>query len=153
MEKVTSLNWKKMLEILGRLDFFKSFSSYEKRKTIDLKTQFLIFQDGEKLVEEGSKDRAFYIIIEGDVNITKGNNGQVIASLHAGDFFGEVAFLTDTTRTANVIADGMAIVFKVDRELFECLESDTREKFKDNIIKKLVSRIEEMNNMFLKINP
>lgn len=152
MEKVTSLNWKKMLEILGRLDFFRSFSSYEKRKTIDLKTQFLIFQDGEKLVKEGSKCRAFYIIIDGDVNITKGKDNTAIASLHAGDFFGEVAFLTGTSRTANVLADGRVIVFKVDKELFEGLESDTREKFKDNIITKLVSRIEDMNNMFLKIN-
>jgi CRP-like cAMP-binding protein len=37
----------------------------------------------------------------------------------AGDIFGEMAFLTDTRRTANVIARDSVIALKLDRVLFE----------------------------------
>ena len=72
MEVIRNLDWNKMLEILNRLEFFKHFSSYEKRKTIDMKTQFLIFNENEFLVKEGSSENAFYIIVEGEVRVIKG---------------------------------------------------------------------------------
>ena len=93
MEVVRNLDWNKMLEILNRLDFFKQFSSYEKRKTIDMKSQFLIFRENEYLVKENSTENAFYIIVDGEVRVVKGKKEIELATLTVGDFFGEFAFL------------------------------------------------------------
>lgn len=149
MEVVRNLDWNKMLEILNRLEFFKQFSSYEKRKTIDIKTQFLVFQENEYLVKENSSENAFYIIVEGVVKVVKGEEEVEIAKLKEGDFFGEFAFLTNTERTASVVSDGLVIVFKIDKELFDQLEPETREKFKDYIIKRLVERMDDLNDLII----
>ena len=149
MEVVRNLDWNKMLEILNRLEFFKQFSSYEKRKTIDMKTQFLVFQENEYLVKENSSENAFYIIVEGEVKVVKGEEEVEIANLKEGDFFGEFAFLTNTERTASVVSDGLVIVFKIDKELFDQLEPETREKFKDYIIKRLVERMDDLNDLII----
>ena len=150
MEVVRNLDWNKMLEILNRLDFFKHFSSYEKRKTIDMKTQFLIFRKDEYLVKENSTENAFYIIVEGEVRVVKGKKEIELAKLLVGDFFGEHAFLTNTERTASIVANNLVIVFKIDKDLFEHLESETREKFKDYIIKRLVERLDDLNEVIVK---
>ena len=149
MEVVRNLNWKKMLEILNRLDFFKHFSSYEKRKTIDIKTQFLVYQEKEFLVKEGSSENAFYIIVDGEVLVVKGEKEIELEKFGPGDFFGEIAFLTNTKRTASIVANSLVIVFKIDKELFEHLESETREKFKDYIIKRLVNRLDNLNDLII----
>ena len=136
-----------MLEILNRLEFFKHFSSYEKRKTIDMKTQFLVYQENEFLVKEGSSENAFYIIVEGEVRVVKGEEEIELEKFGAGDFFGEIAFLTNTKRTASIVANNLVIVFKIDKELFDHLESETREKFKDYIIKRLLKRLDSLNDL------
>jgi len=151
MEVIRNLDWNKMLEILNRLEFFKQFSSYEKRKTIDMKTQFLVFRKDEYLVKENSTENAFYIIVEGEVNVVKGKDEIELAKLKEGDFFGEFEFLTNTERTASIKANGLVIVFKIDKDLFEHLESETREKFKDYIIKRLAERMNDLNDMIIKL--
>lgn len=150
MEVIRNLDWNKMLEILNRLDFFKQFSSYEKRKTINMKTQFLVFREDEYLVKENSSENAFYIIVEGDVKVVKGEDEIEIATLSEGDFFGEFAFLTNTEITASFISAGLVIVFKIDKDLFDELEPQTREKFKDYIIKRLVERMDDLNDLIIK---
>ena len=101
-------------------------------------------------MKENSSENAFYIIVEGDVKVVKGEDEIEIAKLREGDFFGEFAFLTNTERTASIIAEGLVIVFKIDKELFDDLEPETREKFKDYIIKRLVERMDDLNDLIIK---
>ena len=115
-----------------------------------MKTQFLIFKENEFLVKEGSSENAFYIIVEGEVRVVKGKKEIVLAKFGPGDFFGEIAFLTNTDRTASIIANNLVIVFKIDQDLFEHLESETREKFKDYIIKRLAERLDNLNDIIVK---
>ena len=76
----------------------------------------------------------------------------MLAVLRAGDIFGEMAFLTETRRTANVIAKDAVIALKLDKVLFEQLSAKIREKFKDKIIKKLVKRLETANRELTRLN-
>jgi voltage-gated potassium channel len=55
---------------------------------------------GVKLVGEGATGHSFFLLSEGEVTVTAG--GDAIATLEAGDYFGEVALLGELRRTATV---------------------------------------------------
>ena len=56
--------------------------------------------EGVKLVGEGTTGHSFFVIRDGEVSVTAG--GDEIATLGAGDFFGELALLATGRRTATV---------------------------------------------------
>ena len=56
--------------------------------------------DDVKLIGEGAPGYTFFVLAQGSAAVT--TNGEQIASLEAGDFFGEVAILGDGHRTATV---------------------------------------------------
>jgi HD-like signal output (HDOD) protein len=113
---------------------------------------FRVYRPGEMLIRQGSSDQSLFIILAGTVSITEGTGETIFAVLRAGDIFGEMAFLTDTRRTANVIARDAVIALKLDRVLFERLSPEIREKFKDKIIEKLVTRLDTANKELVRIN-
>ena len=57
---------------------------------------------GEKLVQEGQGGVGFYLILEGKAEVIK--DGQKLAELGTGNFFGELAVIDGQTRTADVVA-------------------------------------------------
>jgi CRP-like cAMP-binding protein len=58
--------------------------------------------EGEELLKEGRLAHEFFVIEDGAVEVR--HDGERIAELGAGDFFGEIALLEGGTRTATVIA-------------------------------------------------
>jgi CRP-like cAMP-binding protein len=58
------------------------------------------FPAGHNIVEEGEKDKTFYLLINGEVEVSKGKKS--IARLKQGDFFGEIALIANVPRTASV---------------------------------------------------
>jgi CRP/FNR family cyclic AMP-dependent transcriptional regulator len=58
------------------------------------------YAKGEQIVGEGEQAVAFYVIVKGKVEITKG--GEVLNTLQAGDGFGEMALLDGFPRVASV---------------------------------------------------
>lgn len=64
----------------------------------------LTFQAGETIIEEGdNRSIGFYVLGSGSAEVSK--DGAVIASYGPGDYFGEIALLSDdTARTATVTA-------------------------------------------------
>lgn len=79
----------------------------------------------ETLVEQGAPGDAFYVIRSGRAEVS--SNGQVLRQLGPGDFFGEIALLEDSPRTASVRAVTPMRVFRLDREGFTGL---VREAFR-----------------------
>ncbi len=57
---------------------------------------------GEKLITQGSRNHAFNIIIEGEAEVQI--DGQVVKTLGAGDFFGEISMMDRGAATATVVA-------------------------------------------------
>ena len=78
-----------------------------------------ILAEDEVLVADGHEQRYLYMVVSGEVAITKvGDNGktQQIASLGLGAAFGEMAFLSGGVASANVQAVGEVILWRLDHE-------------------------------------
>jgi CRP-like cAMP-binding protein len=57
---------------------------------------------GKVMAEEGDRGREFFVLLEGEADVTKGDRS--INRLGKGDFFGEIALVTRMPRTASVTA-------------------------------------------------
>lgn len=57
---------------------------------------------GKVLAREGARGREFFVILEGGAQVRK--RSRILRSLGPGDFFGEIALLSDLPRTATVAA-------------------------------------------------
>jgi CRP/FNR family transcriptional regulator, cyclic AMP receptor protein len=58
--------------------------------------------EGKELTREGAPGREFFVIIDGTADVLR--NGGKVNSLKAGDFFGEIALVHRSPRTATVKA-------------------------------------------------
>ena len=64
------------------------------------------FDVGDVIFEEGSTGRDLYVVLDGHVEIAKVNGSQktVIVTLGKGEFFGEMAVIDGSSRSATAIA-------------------------------------------------
>ena len=60
------------------------------------------YRAGETLTEEGRGGAGFFVIEEGEADVDVG--GEQRGSVGPGDYFGEIALLTDSPRTATLTA-------------------------------------------------
>ena len=82
------------------------------------------FDKGETVVREGEKGDTFYLIRSGSVDVFtrgmgKGDEQVSLGTMHEGDFFGEVALLTDKPRTATVVARDKVELMELSRANFD----------------------------------
>ncbi len=103
-------------DFLKDVKVLSSLTDHERSKLADaLSTE--IYHKGDKIVTEGATGENFYFIESGTCTVSKRNEG-VIAKLHKGDYFGEVALLKDLPRQATVEADDTVIVATLDKSGF-----------------------------------
>jgi CRP-like cAMP-binding protein len=89
------------VEALKRAPLFEGLSNKELRE-LARATEDLKIEAGTVLCKEGSLGREFFVIVDGIAEVTKA--GKRLATRQAGEFFGEIALITTTKRTATVTA-------------------------------------------------
>src|SRR3989441_683392 len=74
-----------------------------------------IFGRGEPVIEEGSPGDSMFMLLRGAANVFVSKNGSTIqvATLNAGDCFGEMSLLTGEPRSATVRADADCYVMEI----------------------------------------
>jgi NADH:quinone reductase (non-electrogenic) len=81
------------------------------------------FEPGDIIFHQGDLGDSVYVIEQGDCDVLKEDNGAVktLATLHAGDYFGEMALLSDKTRNATIQARTAMEVLLIPKRDFDTL--------------------------------
>jgi CheY-like chemotaxis protein len=74
---------------------------------------------GSFLFKEGDKGDSLFVVIAGQIDITKSQNGtsQVLVSMEAGDCFGEMAIIDSEPRMADAVAASDATVLEINQSV------------------------------------
>jgi cAMP-dependent protein kinase regulator len=81
-----------------------------------------VFQRGELILEQGQPGSSMFAIVEGSVEVVKtlkSGRRRTVALLGEGDFFGEMALLSDMPRLASIRAFERTAVLELSRERLE----------------------------------
>lgn len=103
-------------------------------------------RDGTVLFKEGQVGDRMFIIQDGYVTISKTIDGRehTLAELGKGDFFGEMAIVSNTPRSATATARGTLAVLAFDRAGFEAMIGKNT-KIAMSVIDKLSRRLQNAN--------
>uniref|UniRef100_A0A8B9YRZ1 cAMP-dependent protein kinase type II-alpha regulatory subunit n=1 Tax=Bos mutus grunniens TaxID=30521 RepID=A0A8B9YRZ1_BOSMU len=134
---------RKMFEsFIESVPLLKSLEVSERMKIVDVIGE-KVYKDGERIITQGEKADSFYIIESGEVSIlikskTKvnkdGENQEVeIARCHKGQYFGELALVTNKPRAASAYAVGDVKCLVMDVQAFERLLGPCMDIMKRNI--------------------
>ena len=87
------------------------------------------FGRGERMVEEGAKGDSMFVILRGaaQVNVSKNGSNIPVATLSAGDCFGEMSLLTGEPRSATVRAERDCYVMEVNKAVMSQIIRDSPE--------------------------
>jgi CRP-like cAMP-binding protein len=107
------------VELLRRVPLFSGIEP-SKLKLLAYTSDVVTYRAGQVMFRKGDVGDAAYVIITGDAEVSVGSdNGDIkIASLHDGDFVGEIAILCDTPRTATVSAKTDVKALRIRKEPF-----------------------------------
>ena len=104
-------------------------------------TDDLDFPAGSVLCKEGERGREFFVIIEGEAEVTRG--GKHLATIGSGEFFGEIALLESVVRTATVTATTPLRFFVVSDSAFRSVLA-TDPSIESKLLRTLARRLLSM---------
>jgi len=131
---------------LEQVELFKSLTNDE-RRALAARLRIAPFVRGEAMTRQGAEAHWLYLITRGDAEVrvsVDGKLSETIASLHAGDFFGEMGMMTGAPRSATVIALGDVECYRVDKDAFHDILRG-RPQIADDISEVLARRRAELD--------
>jgi len=90
------------VDLLKQVPLFSDLEDRELRQIANGMKQ-RTFSAGQEIAVEGQSGVGFFVIEDGNAKVTVG--GDEVRTLGPGDYFGEVALITQGARTATVTAD------------------------------------------------
>lgn len=109
-------------EILARMPLFRALNDREILRVLQV-TDVSDYVNGETIITEGDKGEELFIVLSGHAKVMR--NGAELATLSAGDHFGEMALVRSQPRSATVVSDGHSELMVIRRtEFFEILRKE-----------------------------
>jgi CRP-like cAMP-binding protein len=98
-----------LFSALERAEFLEVLARMERREA----------QPGETIVQEGAQGDSMFVIVEGEAEVVRQaseGGGVTVARMGEGEFFGEMALLSEGPRLASVVAVGQVVLLELTRQ-------------------------------------
>ncbi len=105
-------------EIIEQVPIFKN-ASQEFIRDIIMNLKPVIYTPGDNIVTYGELGYEMFFIGHGEVEVMNADGSMIYATLNNGQFFGEIAILLSTPRTATVRARVYCDLYVLDKETFD----------------------------------
>ena len=106
------------VELLKGVPLFADCSKKELTQIAQIADE-LDFSAGKPLIKQGAPGREFFVLVDGTAEVQR--DGRKIDTAGPGDFFGEMALLTDQPRNATVVTTSPVDVLIVTARSFRSL--------------------------------
>lgn len=116
------------LQIFMKMKFISNVAVFKKcslscLKAVASKLEQVYYSPGQTVIQVGEQGDEMYIIGHGSVEVIL-KDGNIVASLHEGQFFGEAALLKEIIRNANIRAQNYCDLYKLKKaDFLEIIES------------------------------
>jgi hypothetical protein len=129
---------------LRRLEFFRRFTDVDLWQVLRI-AEWVKCKPGDTIIREGDVGTAFFILVSGEVKVTK--QDKILNILGTGDCFGEMAYVgsRNLPRTASVIAADAVTAVKVGPDALSHATQTCAHAFDSAFLELLVSRLEAAN--------
>lgn len=138
-----------MLKLIDQVQVFHGMSAEELLQLLEA-AEKCTFQVDETIVREGTTGAWLYIIIDGQVSVTKSALGQSteLARLQPGDSFGEMSLIDQKLRSASVIARSPCVLLRLSENA--CWKDPASSaKIYRNIARILSRRLRDMDDAYV----
>ena len=96
------------------------------------------------IIRKGDEGDSMFLVIRGAVKVHDGD--RVLATLIAGEYFGEYALIDSYTRSASVTATQPTLLLQLSKDRFDGI-MERHPKLKDIVLKELIQRLRNLNVM------
>ena len=115
---------KDKIDFLKKIDLLNFYDRSTLKKVVDTCKEISL-DSGEVLFEEGSLENAMYLILSGELIVSKGN--KQIATLQEGQYLGEMSLIESKPRSASVKALRQSVLLEINEMQFnEFLASEPK---------------------------
>jgi eukaryotic-like serine/threonine-protein kinase len=124
---------------IENLHFFKEFQDADLWELINA-AEWLRLKEHQDIVAEGQPATSFYVLVTGEVAVTKGE--REIVRLYPGDCFGEMGMVSRRPRTANIVAMTDITVMKLRDSVIDRTSINCQLRFQRQFLLALIERLE-----------
>ena len=109
------------VDLLAQVPLFEGLSRRHLKQIAEHADE-ISFREKETIVEAGQPGGTFFIIVEGEVRVVRGD--RTIARAGPGEFFGEISLLDGGPRSASVIAETPVVAIRLFKASFDRVVRD-----------------------------
>jgi CRP/FNR family transcriptional regulator, cyclic AMP receptor protein len=125
------------IDLIKRVPLFSSASKSELAEIASIADE-IDLPAGKVLIKEGDAGREFFVLIDGTADVERG--GRTVATLGPGDFFGEIALVAKTPRTATITTTSPVRALVItDRAFRQLLEQSPQ--IQNGVLRALAERL------------
>jgi CRP-like cAMP-binding protein len=89
------------IELIKKVPLFAPLAKAQLARVASIADE-IDLPEGKVLMRQGERGREFFVLLEGEVEVRR--DGRKLATRRAGEFFGEIALVSDRPRVATITA-------------------------------------------------